>query len=168
MCHIPYHITGYAYHITTFQIKCQSSGCIAWIRDIVYIGNKERLRYYKRRQSAHRKRANLFYKKDGRLSALFLFVQAQSCRMEVTDMRENMLYSNDSKYKKVLTFDILLILGLLSYAIIFFTIGKTLNPLDIAGEHTSAEGRLFWRGLAEMIFAVCSVIYILGACFGNL
>lgn len=77
-------------------------------------------------------------------------------------MRENMLYCSESKYRKVFIFDIILILGLLSYAIIFFTINKTLNPLDIAGEHISAEIRLFWRGLAEKICAVCSVIYVLG------
>ena len=77
-------------------------------------------------------------------------------------MRENMQYSNDSKYRKVFIFDILLIFGLMSYAIIFFTINKTLNPVDIAGGYVSAESRLFWRGLAEKICAVCSVIYILG------
>ena len=78
-----------------------------------------------------------------------------------------MLYSNDNKYRKVfilgiLVLGILLILGILSHSIILFTINKTLNPVGIAGEHISAEIRLFWRGLAEKVYAVCSAIYLLG------
>ena len=80
-------------------------------------------------------------------------------------MRNNMLHSNHNRYKKIFLLDILLILGLLAYAIIFFIINKTLNPLDIAGEHISVERRLFWRGAAETICALCSALYILGHVF---
>lgn len=77
-------------------------------------------------------------------------------------MRKSVPYNNGNRYKKIFLFDVLLILGLLIYAIIFFVINKTLNPLDVAGGHLSAEQRLFWRGVAEKICALCCVIYILG------
>lgn len=61
--------------------------------------------------------------------------------------------------------DAVFILGLLAFAIIFFTINKSLPPAS--GEY---ERRLFWRNIADNAYAICEAIYILGlilAIFGS-
>ncbi|EOD00460.1 hypothetical protein [Caldisalinibacter kiritimatiensis] len=55
-----------------------------------------------------------------------------------------------------------LVFGLLCYAVIFFLANKNLNPIEISMSESLIERRLFFRRLAEMIYSVCSVIYILG------
>lgn len=78
-------------------------------------------------------------------------------------MKNNTPYVIVKRLKNILlVLDAFLILGLLSYAIILFTINRTLNPVDISVGNITVEQRLYWREIAEKICAVCNVIYILG------
>lgn len=78
-------------------------------------------------------------------------------------MGKNLNFWIDNRRKSiVIVLDIFLILGLLSYAVIFFIINKTMNPTDISSSYVAVETRIFWREVAEKIYAACSGIYILG------
>jgi hypothetical protein len=81
-------------------------------------------------------------------------------------MRKRNPCTNDNHRPKIIVlFDIILMLGLLSYAVVFYVINKTLTPSDVSGGYIIAEQHLFWRAVAEKICALCGVIYILGHIF---
>lgn len=72
-----------------------------------------------------------------------------------------MLYRMNHKQKNILLLlDGFLLIGLLSYAILFFTLNKILNPANLLEE--LIEQRIFWRDLSEKILALCGVIYLVG------
>ena len=74
---------------------------------------------------------------------------------------ENNTSSTMSTGKKLLLlFDSFLLVGLLFYAILFFTLNKILNPANLLEE--LIEQRIFWRDLSEKILALCGVIYLVG------
>ena len=76
-------------------------------------------------------------------------------------MRNDMLYRMNHKQKNILLLlDGFLLIGLLSYAILFFTLNKILNPANLLEE--LIEQRIFWRDLSEKILALCGVIYLVG------
>lgn len=76
-------------------------------------------------------------------------------------MRNDMLYRINHKQKNILLLlDGFLLIGLLSYAILFFTLNKILNPANLLEE--LIEQRIFWRDLSEKILALCGVIYLVG------
>ena len=76
-------------------------------------------------------------------------------------MRNDMLYRINHKQKNILLLlDGFLLIGLLSYAILFFTLNKILNPANLLEE--LVEQRIFWRDLSEKILALCGVIYLVG------
>lgn len=76
-------------------------------------------------------------------------------------MRTNMLCRMNHKQKNILLLlDGFLLIGLLSYAILFFTLNKILNPANLSGELIAQ--RLFWRDLSEKILALCGVTYLAG------
>ncbi len=62
--------------------------------------------------------------------------------------------------KTILLLDGVLLVGLLSYSILFFTLNKILNPANLLEE--LIEQRIFWRDLSEKILALCGVIYLVG------
>lgn len=76
-------------------------------------------------------------------------------------MRNDMLYRMNHKQKNILLLlDGFLLIGLLSYAILFFTLNKILNPANLSEELIAQ--RLFGRDLSEKILALCGVIYLVG------
>lgn len=76
-------------------------------------------------------------------------------------MRNDMLYRMNHKQKNILLLlDGFLLIGFLSYAILFFTLNKILNPANLLEE--LIEQRIFWRDLSEKILALCGVIYLVG------
>lgn len=76
-------------------------------------------------------------------------------------MRNDMLYRMNHKQKNILLLlDGFLLIGLLSYAILFFTLNKILNPANLLEELIAQ--RIFWRDLSEKILALCGVIYLVG------
>lgn len=76
-------------------------------------------------------------------------------------MRTNMFCHMNHKQKNILLLlDGFLLIGLLSYAILFFTLNKILNPANLSGELIAQ--RLFWRDLSEKISGLCGVIYLAG------
>lgn len=62
--------------------------------------------------------------------------------------------------KTILLLNGVLLVGLLSYSILFFTLNKILNPANLLEE--LIEQRIFWRDLSEKILALCGVIYLVG------
>lgn len=62
--------------------------------------------------------------------------------------------------KTILLLNGVLLVGLLSYSILFFTLNKILNPANLLEE--LIEQRIFWRDLSEKILALCGVIYLAG------
>lgn len=62
--------------------------------------------------------------------------------------------------KTILLLNGVLLVGLLSYSILFFTLNKILNPANLLEELIAQ--RIFWRDLSEKILALCGVIYLVG------
>lgn len=78
-------------------------------------------------------------------------------------MRKKISFWTDNRRKNIIiALDIFLILGLLGYAIVFFIINKTINPMDPSVSYATLKQRLFWRVFAEKMYAACSAIYVLG------
>lgn len=74
------------------------------------------------------------------------------------------MFENIQK-KSLLIFNILLIFGLVTYAMIFLIINKNLNPGDILENYEAINQRLFWRGVAEAICSLFGIIYTIGHIF---
>ena len=67
------------------------------------------------------------------------------------------------KNKKLLILNGLLVFGLLVYSTIFLVINKNFNPLEISGsDYDIVHVRLLWRRVAELVFAGCGLVYIIG------
>ena len=62
--------------------------------------------------------------------------------------------------KTILLLNGVLLVGLLSYSILFFTLNKILNPANLLEELIAQ--RFYWRDLSEKILALCGVIYLVG------
>lgn len=59
-----------------------------------------------------------------------------------------------------------LVLGLLFYSIIFFTLNKLLDPAELSfADSDAVYTRLFWRHTAEMTLSICSSLYVIGLIF---
>ena len=75
-------------------------------------------------------------------------------------MKNNTSSTMSTGKKLLLLFDSFLLVGLLFYAILFFTLNKILNPANLSGELIAQ--RFYWRDLSEKILALCGVIYLVG------
>lgn len=58
----------------------------------------------------------------------------------------------NKKTKNLLIIDTMYFCGLLIYSVIFFVINRNLSDIT---------ARLYWRQIAEVIIAICSLVYIL-------
>lgn len=75
-------------------------------------------------------------------------------------MKNNTSSTMSTGKNLLLLFDSFLLVGLLFYAILFFTLNKILNPANLSGELIAQ--RFYWRDLSEKILALCGVIYLVG------
>ena len=75
-------------------------------------------------------------------------------------MKNNTSSTMSTGKKLLLLFDSFLLVGLLFYAILFFTLNKILNPANLSGELIAQ--RFYWRDLSEKILALCGVTYLIG------
>lgn len=69
----------------------------------------------------------------------------------------------EKRFKKILLLlNIVLIVGMFTYAFMFLLINKNLNPTDISENLDLVKQRLFWRKIIESVCGFFGAIYLLG------
>lgn len=62
--------------------------------------------------------------------------------------------------RTIIILDAFLFFGLFSHSVILLILNNTLVPGEIA--FSGANTRIIWRQAAEVIFSICSSIYVIG------